>query len=324
MRTRAAPQQPLSRALVHHVASPRTGNAVESSLLTNLLLPLGLGVIMLGLGLGLTPDDFRRVARYPRAVLVGLALQTGVLPWVAFALALLFKLPPELAVGLMLLAASPGGATANIYSHLARGDVALNITLTAVNSLLCLATLPLILNLALEYFLGAGQYVPPPVNKVVEVAAIILLPVLLGMAVRHFAPGFAARMEKPIRLLSVLVLALLVAGAIAQERERLATHFAAVGLACLLFNLASMGAGYGVPRALRLPHKQAIALAMEIGIHNGTLAIFIALNVLGNAAMSIPAAVYSLLMFFTAALFAYWASRRGDAHASADAGGTPR
>ena len=286
---------------------------MESSLLTNLLLPLGLGIIMLGLGLGLAPDDFRRVARYPRAVLVGLALQAAVLPWIAFALALLLRLPPELAVGLMLLAASPGGATANIYSHLARGDVALNITLTAVNSLLCLATLPLILDLALRYFLGTGQYVPPPVGKVVEVAGIIVLPVLLGMALRHFLPRFAARMEKPIRLLSVLVLALLVAGAIGQERERLAGHFAAVGLACLLFNLASMGAGYAVPRALRLPHRQAIALAMEIGIHNGTLAIFIALNVLGNTAMSVPAAVYSLLMFFTAAVFAYWASRGGAA-----------
>lgn len=282
---------------------------MESSLLTNLLLPLGLGVIMLGLGLGLTPDDFRRVARYPRAVLLGLALQTGVLPWVAFALALLLRLPPELAVGLMLLAASPGGATANIYSHLARGDVALNITLTAFNSLLCLVTLPLILNLSLEFFLGAGQYVPPPIRKVVEVAAIILLPVLLGMALRRLAPGFAARMEKPIRLLSVLVLAVLVVAAIAQERERLAAHFAVVGVACLLFNLISMGAGYGVPRLLRLPRRQAIAMAMEIGIHNGTLAIFIALNVLGNAAISVPAAVYSLLMFLTAAVFAWWASR---------------
>lgn len=282
---------------------------MESSLLSNLLLPLALGVIMFGLGLGLTPDDFRRVARYPRAVLTGLVLQTCVLPWAAFGLALVFRLPAELAVGLMLLAASPGGATANIYSHLARGDVALNITLTAINSVLCLLTLPLILNLSLEYFLGAGQYVPPPVSKVVEVAAIILLPVALGMVLRRFAPRFAERMEKPIRLLSVVVLALLVVAAFVQERERLAGYLAAVGLACLLFNLVSMGVGYLVPRALRLPKRQAIAMAMEIGIHNGTLAIFIALNVLEDAAMSVPAAVYSLLMFFTAAVFATWAAR---------------
>ena len=282
---------------------------MQASLLTNLLLPLALGVIMFGLGLGLAPDDFRRVARYPRAVLVGLFLQTGVLPWVALALALLFRLPPELAVGLMLLAASPGGATANIYSHLARGDVALNITLTAINSVLCLLTLPVILNLSLEFFLGAGQYVPPPVQKIVEVAVIILLPVALGMALRGFAPKFAARTEKPIRLLSVLVLALLIVAAIAQAWSTLVAWFAVVGLACLLFNLASMGAGYAAPLAIRLPRKQAIAIAMEIGIHNGTLAIFVALNVLGNAAMSIPAAVYSLMMFFTAAGFAWWAAR---------------
>ena len=130
---------------------------MQASLLTNLLLPLALGVIMLGLGMGLSLDDFRRVARYPRAVLTGLILQVLILPAVAFALALAFGLPPELAVGLMLLAASPGGATANIYSHLARGDVALNITLTAINSLLCLLTLPLILNLSLEYSSAPGS-----------------------------------------------------------------------------------------------------------------------------------------------------------------------
>lgn len=283
---------------------------MQASLLTTVLLPLALGVIMLGLGLGLTLDDFKRVARYPRAVLTGLFLQMGLLPWVAFGLALLFGLPPELAVGLMLLAASPGGATANIYSHLARGDVALNITLTAVNSVLCLITLPLIINLSLDYFLGSGQYVPPPIRKIVEVAIIIVLPVSLGMLIRHYAPRFAERMEKPIRLLSVLVLALLVVAAVAKEWRILIEYFAAVGLACLLFNLVSMGAGYGAPLALKLPRRQAIAIAMEIGIHNGTLAIYIALNVLQNATMSIPAAIYSLLMFFTAGLFAWRAARR--------------
>ena len=288
---------------------------MQAGLLTNVLLPLALGVIMLGLGLGLTGEDFRRVARYPRAVLIGLGLQTLLLPWVAFALALGFGLSPELAVGLMLLAASPGGATANIYSHLARGDVALNITLTAINSVLCLLTLPLILNLSLEHFLGAGQYVPPPTKKVIEVAVIIVLPVLLGMLIRARAPAFAARAEKPFRLLSVLVLALLIVAAVSKEWQTLAASLAAVGLACLLFNLASMAVGYAAPLALRLPRRQATAIAMEIGIHNGTLAIFIALNVLANTAMSIPAAVYSLLMFVTAAAFAAWVARGNPATA---------
>jgi BASS family bile acid:Na+ symporter len=210
----------------------------------------------------------------------------------------------------MLLAASPGGATANIYSHLARGDVALNITLTAINSVLCLATLPLILNLSLEYFLGTGQYVPPPVRKVIEVAVIIVFPVVIGMLLRARAPGFTARLEKPLRLLSVLVLALLVVGAVMQEYETLIAFFAVVGLACLSFNLISMGVGYLAPLTLKLPRRQAIAIAMEIGIHNGTLAIFIALNVLDNPRISVPAAVYSLLMFLTAAVFAFVLNRK--------------
>jgi BASS family bile acid:Na+ symporter len=282
---------------------------MQSSLLTSVLLPLALAVIMLGLGLGLTVEDIRRIGRYPRAVQTGLALQIGVLPWVALALALLLRLPPELAVGLMLLAASPGGATANIYSHLARGDVALNITLTALNSLLCLATLPIVLNLSMAFFLGTGTYVPPPTGKIIEVALVIVLPVALGMGVRALAPSFAAAMERPIRVISVLVLALLVIAAVAQAWSTLLANFAAVGLACLLFNLASLGTGYAAPLALKLPRRQAIAIAMEIGIHNGTLAIYIALNVLGNATMSIPAAIYSLIMFVTAGLFAWWLTR---------------
>ncbi len=289
---------------------------MQSTLLTTVLLPLALGLIMFGLGLGLTVNDFRRIARYPRAVVTGLILQIGVLPWAAFALALMFRLPPELAVGLMLLAASPGGATANIYSHLARGDVALNITLTAVNSVLCLITLPIILDLSLRWFLGAGQYIPPPVTKIIEVAVIIIGPVAIGMTLRALAPAFAARMEKPVRLLSVLVLILLIVAAVIQAWDALVAYFAVIGLACLLFNLISMGTGYYAPLALKLPRRQAIAIAMEIGIHNGTLAIFIALNVLNNPAMSIPAAVYSLIMFFTAAVFAFWLVRRGDRQAA--------
>ncbi len=282
---------------------------MQATLLTNLLLPLALGVIMLGLGTGLTLEDFRRVVRYPKAVLVGLCLQTLVLPWVAFGLAVGFGLAPPLAIGLMLLAASPGGATANIYSHLARGDVALNITLTAINSLLCLLTMPLILDLSLQYFMDAGQYVPPPVAKVVEAAAIVLLPVAAGMLVRHFAPGFVAASARPLRMFTVLVLLLLVAVAMAQSWQVLPGWIALVGLACLLFNLASLGCGYAVPVALGLPRPQSIAVSMEIGIHNSTLALFIALNVLATPAMAIPAAVYSLVMFFTATVLAWWLNR---------------
>jgi BASS family bile acid:Na+ symporter len=282
---------------------------MQASIVTNLLLPLALGVVMLGLGLGLTLADFRRVFAMPRAVLVGLGVQTIVLPAVAFGIAVGFGLSPELAVGLMLLAASPGGATANIYSHLARGDVALNITLTATNSVLCLLTLPLIVNLSLAHFMEAGQYVPPPVRKVIEVAVIIVAPVALGMLLRALAPRISERLAGPVKVFSVAVLVLVIGAALAAEWNRLPAYFAAVGLACLVFNLASMGAGYVVPLAMRLDKRQAIAIAMEIGIHNGTLAIFVALNVLGSSAMSVPAAIYSIIMFITAAMFGWWVSR---------------
>ena len=264
---------------------------MQGSIITNLLLPVALGVIMLGLGLSLSIADFTRIVRYPKAVLVGLFIQMFVLTGVCFGIALLFRLPPELAVGLMLLAASPGGATANIYSHLAHGDVALNITLTAINSALSLLALPFIVSLSLQFFMASDQYVPPPFRKIVEVGVIILGPVMIGMFLRSRFPALAARVEKPIRLFSVLLLAGLVFAAIAQEWNTLTKYFAVVGGACLVFNLLSMAVGYGVPLAVKLPDKQAIAIAMEIGIHNGTLAIFIALNVLGNSTMSIPAAI---------------------------------
>jgi len=282
---------------------------MESSIITTLLLPIALGIVMLGLGLSLTVADFARVVRYPKAVLIGLFIQTVVLVAGAYVIARLAALPPELAVGLMLLAASPGGATANIYSHLAHGDVALNITLTAINSLLALVTLPLIVDAALVHFLGQDQYVPPPTRKVIEVAAIIVLPVLIGMALRAGLPKVAAALEKPIRLFAVLVLVAVIGAAIVAEWERLPGFIATVGAACLAFNLLSMAIGYGLPRLLDLPRSQAIAISMEIGIHNGTLAIFIALTVLQNATLSVPAAVYSIIMFVTASAFTFWLNR---------------
>lgn len=283
---------------------------MQGGLITNLLLPLSLGIIMLGLGLSLTLADFTRVFRYPKAVIIGLTIQMLVLTSAAFLIAVVFQLPSELAVGLLLLAAAPGGATANVYSHLAHGDVALNITLTAVNSALSLLTLPFIVTFALQYFMASDQYVPPPFRKIIEVGLIIVLPVVIGMLVRQFAPRFAAKMEKPIRMFSVLLLALLVMLAVAQSWEVLVKYFAVVGFACLVFNLVSMAVGYAVPLALKLPEKQAIAISMEIGIHNGTLAIYIALNVLNNGTMGVPAAIYSLIMFVTAGVFAWWLNRR--------------
>ena len=278
--------------------------------LTDIVMPVALGIIMLGLGLTLVPADFRRVAEVPRAVFVGLFCQMVLLPMAAFAIAKVFALPPLLAVGLMLLSAAPGGASANIFSHIARGDVALNITLTAMNSVLSVFTLPLIVGFALSHFLAEDKQIPLQVGKVIQVFAIILVPVGIGMVIRHVKPSFASLMEKPVRIFSVVFLVLLIIAAVAKERANMAGYFVAVGFPALLFNLVSLGVGYFVPRLVKLSERQAIAIGMEIGIHNGTLAIAIATSVLGSSAIAIPAAIYSLIMFFTAAAFGAIVSKR--------------
>jgi BASS family bile acid:Na+ symporter len=275
----------------------------DNSLLTT-IMPIALGIIMLGLGLSLTLTDFKRVLVYPKAVFIGLFCQMILLPIICFGIAIGFKLAPELAVGLMLLSASPGGATANLYSHLSKGDVALNITLTAINSILTLFTLPLIVEFSLSYFISGGE-ITMPFKKVVEVFLIVLIPVTIGMIINAKANKFAKMMDKPVKILSVLFLVLVIVGAVLKEKEHIAEYFQQVGLAALVFNVLSMAIGYFVPMLIKVEKKQAIAIGMEIGIHNGTLAIFIALNVLGNSGMSIPPAIYSLIMFFTAAAFGY-------------------
>lgn len=291
---------------------------MEESAVTTYFLPIALAIVMLGLGLSLTIADFKRVVVYPKAVIVGLGCQMLLLPAVCFGLAKMFALPPELAVGLMLLAASPGGATANLFSHLAKGDVALNVTLTAVNSVLSIFTMPFIVNFALVSFMGEGTAMPLVLRKVAEVFAVVLVPVVIGMVIRGTRPGFADRMAKPVKIVSAIVLIVVIAGAVAKERANIGTFFQQVGVAALAFNLASMTVGYFVPLLFRIPKKQSVAIGMEIGIHNGTLAIWIATNLLKSSTMTIPPAIYSLIMFFTAAAFG-WAVNRS--RSAADAAG---
>jgi BASS family bile acid:Na+ symporter len=263
---------------------------------------------MFGLGLSLTTDDFRRVARSPKAVTVALGLQVFVLPVVAFGLVTAFDLDPLLAVGVMLLAASPGGTTANLFSHLFRGDVALNVTLTAINSVLAAFTIPLVTNFAIGHF-GADGELGLQVAKVVQVVAIVLVPVGLGMVVRRRSTAFAARADRPVRVFSIVVLVVVAVGALLGERENLPDYVRQVGLVTGLFCLASLGLGYGVARALRLDERQAIASSMEIGIHNTTVALTIALSVLDSTEVAIPSAVYSVLMYVLATAFGFAVTR---------------
>ena len=225
------------------------------------------------------------------------------LPPVCFGLVKLFDLPPLLAVGMMLLAASPGGTSANLFSHLFRGDVALNVTLTAVNSVIAIVTLPLITNLAIDHY-DLDDDGEPAVRQG-------------GRGLRHrpgpgrrsacwCAPRRAAgpqRMDKPVRIGSAVILAVLVLGILLDQRENVGDYLADVGLVAAVFCAISLVTGYVVPRAAGVRDDQAIASSMEIGVHNATLAIFVAVEVLDSTEISVPAAVYSIFMFVFAALW---------------------
>ena len=275
------------------------------SALTTIGLPVALGIIMFGLGLSLTLGDFKRIGTQPRAVVIALACQLLVLPALCFGLVLLFRLPPLLAVGMMLLAASPGGTTANLYSHLFRGDIALNISLTAINSVIAVFTLPLIANLAIGYFAPEGGELGIQFAKALEVFAIVLLPVAAGMLVRWWKPRFATAADKPVRIASVIILAVVIVGSIVSNRDILLANLGSLALITVLFCVLSLTIGFVVPRLFRVARPQAIASSFEIGIHNATLAIVIAQTVLQSMDMSLPAAVYGVLMFFIAAGFGF-------------------
>jgi bile acid:Na+ symporter, BASS family len=281
------------------------------SALTSVGLPVALAVVMFGLGLSLTVADFGRIAREPRAVAVALATQLFLLPLVCFGLVVALDLDPVLAVGMMLLAASPGGTTANLFSHLFRGDVALNITLTAVNSVLAVITLPLVVNFALDHFGPAADgAVGLEFGKVAQVFAIVLVPVVVGMLVRRWSTDFADRADKPVRIFSAVVLVAVIAGAIIAERQNVGDYLADVGLVTVLFCACSLAAGYLLPRLARVGRRQAVASAFEVGIHNSTLAITVAVTVLGSERLAVPAAVYGIVMFPLAAAAGYLLTRK--------------
>ena len=283
---------------------------MDSAVIVTRFLFGALALVMFGLGLSLTAADFQRLLKHPKAVMLALGLQVIGLPLACYAIITAFGLPPVFAIGLMLLAASPGGISANLFSHLFGGNVAMNISLTAVNTLLSIVTLPLIANWAIAHFAQSGQVVPMQTSKLLEVIAIVLIPVLLGMAVARKAPGFSNRMEKPVKIFSAVVLAVVTVLAIAKEWGSLSTTFGQIGPAVLLFNLVSLFAGYYLSRAAGLDKPLSTAICYEIGIHNSTLAIFVALSVLESYPLALPAAVYSVVMYITAPLFGWLVLKR--------------
>lgn len=281
---------------------------METNFLTDLMLPISLAIIMLGMGLSLVPGDFRRVALYPKAAAIGIINQIIVLPLVGFLLLMIIPMrTPELAVGIMILAACPGGPTSNLISHISRGDTALSITLTAISSLIVVFTIPLIVNFALRHFLEQGEYVPLPVfDTIIKVIIITLLPVTIGMIIRAKAPKFSEIMNRPVKIMSGILLFIIIMAAILNDRENFFNFFAQAGPVALTLNLAMLLVGYFSARLFKLRISQSITISIESGIQNGTLGIAIAATLLHNPTMTISPAIYSLIMFMTAGVIIAW------------------
>jgi BASS family bile acid:Na+ symporter len=281
---------------------------METNFLTDFLLPVSLGIIMLGMGLSLVPGDFKRVALYPRAATIGIINQIIILPLVGFGILLLIPMQsPELAVGIMILAACPGGPTSNLISHISRGDTALSITLTAISSIIVVFTIPLIVNFSLSHFMEQGEYVPLPVfDTIIKVIIITLLPVSIGMVIRARAPRFSNVMGRPVKIMSGILLFLIIMAAILNDRENFFNFFAQAGPVALTLNLAMLLVGFFSAKLFNLRIAQSITISVESGIQNGTLGIAIAATLLHNPTMTISPAIYSRIMFMTAGAIIAW------------------
>ena len=277
--------------------------------MTSVVLPIALAVIMGSLGLSLTPADFKRVFVLPKGVSIGLVNLLAISPLLAFAVAGLYSLSPELAVGLVLLGASPGGAMANLLTHLARGDVALSVTMTAVSSVAAVLTVPLYLTLAADHF-GAGD-VTDDVSMggvVARVFLITIIPLAIGMYLRARSPERVEEIQGRVKQVALGVFLVVVVGAVANEFDKIVDNFTSVAAAALTLNVLAMTVSYTVARLARLDDRQSTAIAMELGVHNSALAIAVASTV--STELAIPAAVYSAFMFITAGAFARVMHRR--------------
>lgn len=282
----------------------------ESNIATDILLPLSLAFIMFTLGLSLVGPDFKRVALQPKDFLVGAASQVLILPLVGALVVLLWPMDPKLAVGVMIIAACPGGVTSNLMTYLARGDTALSVTLTAVISLLSVVTLPLIVGGAMIWLLDAETAPKFSVfGTVAGIFVITVVPVIIGMLVRRFATGFAVRFERIGRVIATVLFLLVVAGAIYAERANILDYFAQSGPAMLTLNVVMMLIAFGLAVAFAIGGPARRAIVLECGLQNGTLAIVVAQTFLKEPAMSIPGGIYSLIMFVTGGIYMVWSAR---------------
>jgi BASS family bile acid:Na+ symporter len=278
---------------------------------TDVILPLALAFIMFTLGLGLSIADFSNVFKKPKNFLIGLISQLIFLPIVGLILVIIWPLPIEIAIGVMLIAAAPGGVTSNILTFFARGDVALSVSLTAVMSLLSAVSVPIVL--AISIGLIGDSSLPETISLTgiaLSMFLIVTLPVLLGMGVRNFLNSLTLKIEKSARFISTLLFVLVLLGAILAERENVVSYFAQTGLVVLVLNILMMLIAFYWSGFFGTGISQKKAIAIECGLQNGTLAIFVGTTVFGGGLYIIPAATYSLIMYLTSLLFIYFIKNR--------------
>ncbi len=274
-----------------------------NGILATVILPLSLAVIMLGMGTSLVIADFKRVLVYPKAVVIGIVGQILLLPVLGYFFASQFDLSPENAVGVMVLSACAGGATSNLIVYLAKGDVALSVTLTAISSCITVISIPFVINYALYQFMGATEETALPIGSTnMKLFMITLLPVMVGMSVRHHFPVFASRLEKPINKVATLFFILIVAGLLIKERNQLLNHLVSAGSVSYLLNLSSMLLGLFAARLFQLNAQQSTTVSIEVGVQNSATGIFIAATLLNNSEIAVVPAVYSIVMYLNAGL----------------------
>lgn len=284
---------------------------MEQSVVTDVFLPLAIAIIMFGVGMSLTVDDFKRVVLFPQAVAVGMACQLLLTPLVAFGIAALFGLPPLFAIGLAVLASCPGGPTSNLITFLARGDMALSVTVSAISNILTVFTAPLFIAFAVNYHLGQNGTVEIPLLRIMlQVVLLTIIPVSLGMLLRIKRPQLVGAVDDAFKLASLVLLFLVIVAAVVRERHILVQAFIDVGPAALMLNLLTMAIGFGAAWLLSLRWSQGIALPIEVGIQNGVLAIALANTLQLSPDISVVPAIYSLIMLLTAPLFAFFINVR--------------
>ena len=277
------------------------------SIVTDIFLPIALAFIMFALGLGLTGADFLRVLKQPKDFFVGTISQIILLPVIAFILVKIWPISPELAIGVMIIAAAPGGVTSNILTSFARGDVALSISLTAIISLLSVITVPFIIVTSLG-LLGSENVVQniSLTSMAISMFLIVTVPVIIGLIFRRFASNMAIKFESIAKKISIILFIIVLLGAILAEKNNIVSYFADAGLITLVLNIIMMTVAFYVAKLLGTGNAQKKCIAIECGLQNGTLAIFVGTTLFGGGAFVIPAATYSLIMFATSLIFVFF------------------